>query len=263
MAREAAVRVTCDRTGEESYAPVGVTLATMNEGGGAAPDAALELTFRPVYGGEGMELIFNDLSPRAERQVRELLDAIAAEGYFVISPLDEKFEADVEPVEVASTPAPAQPERPVAKAKSRSRRSFVEIEADMLNETVEAASSALAVLLESPDADDISVADAREVLRDALTRSEYFKALPEKDQREHVTAARASRKAGTAIKYPSPLPELDENVLAGYGLLDGEVEVSETAPKVSDDGPGEAPPDDDDDDIFTAPSSDGEQVDFL
>ena len=255
MAREAAVKVICDRTGEDSYAPAGVTLDTMNEGGGV-PDAALEITFRPVHGGDGVELIFNDLSERAERQVRELVDAIAAEGFFVLTPLGEKVKADPEPAE-AQEPAAAP------KAKGRPRRTFVEIEGDTLAEAVEIARARLAELLESPEADDMSVADAREALKEAVERAEYFKGLAEKDQKKHTAAARKARKAGNAVEWPKPLPALSDEVLKAYGLLDSDDDEKEPAS-------GEGPPDsDDDDDIFTTSTTEDaaagveEQPDFL
>jgi len=265
MAREAAIRVVCDRTGEASYVQAGVTLDNMNEGA-SAPDAALEITFRPVHGSDGVELVFNDLSERAEKQVKELIDAISAEGYFVVSPLESDSSAEPQAATDAPASAGAAPaaDPPKEKPKGRPRRTHLQIEADLLDEAVEAASSAMSKLMASPDAEDMDVADAREALTEALTRSEYFKGLTEKEQRVHTKEARKARKVGNPVSFPEKLPAVDPAVLGKFGLLEDEGEDHGDHPDAPPDGVVAG--DDDDEDIFASPEpteESGEQVDFL
>ena len=194
MARKPAVQIICDRTGEASILQVGMTLENMNEQSAQA-GPALELCFRPSGGGDQIVVKFDDLCERSERQVEQLVKAIGGKGYYLISELVEGDPAVSIAVEdktcdaSAHAPAPA----PEPARKTRGRRTHVEIESDELDARVETASSAVDKIRQDPEADELAVADAREVLREGLQLRAWFKAQTEKHQKEYVSAARKTR----------------------------------------------------------------------
>ncbi len=256
MARKPAVQIICDRTGAAALVQVGVTLENMNEQA-AQGGPALELTFRPTNGGGPVEVRFDDLCERSEEQVAALVEAISSSNYFLITETDETSEI---PVSQEPAAAPATPEKPKS-----SRRTNVEIERDSLDSAVEAASSMVDKVRGDPEADELAVADARELLREALKLRAWFAAQTEKDLKKYVSAARKTRKAGGQVKRPTDLPDLAPEELQRYGFGaatadDDDDHGDHPDATTGDELPG---PSDDDDDIFTNTESDDAQVDFL
>ena len=249
MARKPAVQIICDRTGEAAIVQLGVTLENLNEQRGD-DGAALELTFRP-HEGDAITVKFDDLCERSDEMVKLLVGAIASSGYFMLVPLAGDGTEDVaneEPVEVAASTSTVAAEVPAPK-KRGSRRTHAEIESDDLDAAVEAASSMVDKISKDPDAEELDVADARETLRDALKLRAYFGGLSEKAKKRYASDARAVRKSGGQPPRPANLPDIDDDELQRYGLVDHVV--------------GEDHPDAtiDDDDIFEVTPADTDEPD--
>lgn len=273
MARKPAVQIICDRTGAAALVQVGVTLENMNEQAAHA-GPALELAFRPSDGSGLVEIKFDDLCSRSDEQVATLVAAIASSKYFRIeeapaeSGAAEPTAAQPQGTQAAQSQAPK-----IEKAKS-SRRTNVEIERADLGAAVEAASSMVDTVRGNPDSDDLAVADARELLREALQLQTWFDEQSEKDLKKYVAAARKIRKAGGQPKRPKGLPPLTAEQSERYGFAvaaekdaaaDEAPETPESAtvdPAVSEPEPS-SPVDADDDDIFAIDDGDEPQVDFL
>lgn len=271
MARRSVVQITCDRTGEILFVQDGVSLDSLNDAP-AKTGTALELTYRPVNGDE-VRVVFEDLCPASHDQVAELVAAIKSSGYFKLQELaaNEVVAAVIAPeqTETEAKP-PAANDTPASPTKANSRRTYVEIETDLLEEAVEAYSLQFDKISKDPEADELDVADARETLRQAVQLSIWFRLQSDKVQKSYVRDARAARKAGGQPKVPEGLPELTEDTLKKYGLelaSEDEVDSMEEGVDIIP-GPTDDPPEDDedDDDIFAGEDPDvvpDEEQDFI
>lgn len=137
----------------------------------------------------------------------------------------------------------------------------------------------------APESDDLAVADARELLREALQLQSWFDEQNEKDLKKYVAAARKTRKAGGQPKRPTGLPPLTPEQSERYGFTvaaekdaatedtpadiepaaedtPADIEPPTADPAAPEPGPS-APMDVEDDDIFDIDEGDESQVDFL